>query len=296
MDMRYYFHPRVADEIIRAARDGIGSVDLSLDLNLSVQTWEIRDNTLILDEDGTILKITDLEPVAGSGSRVFRFDGDRLEPIEIRSTGYYKLVPTDSAPTLEINGVKMHRSKDIDPLEDARLKTELVVRTGNIVLDTCGGLGYSALFAVKAGAAEVVSTEKSREVIRIREQNPWLEPGTQAWQTEEAMDRIRLEHTDITGRIPSLKAGRFDAVIHDPPRFTSATGDLYGKAFYAQLFRVMRVGGRLFHYTGSPKKITRQDRFVFNAMRRLERAGFIKVSFNHNLQGIYGEKQTPRFP
>ncbi|HCY83536.1 MAG TPA: hypothetical protein DHV36_00200 [Desulfobacteraceae bacterium] len=282
--------------ILTAARDGQSSVDLSLDLNLTARTWQLRDNTLVLNEDGTAIALTDLESVAASGSRVFCYDGRTLSPIEVRAAGYYKLVPTDSAPTLEIDGVKMHRSKDIDPLEDARLKTELVVRQGNIVLDTCGGLGYSALFAVKAGAARVISTEKSREVIRIREQNPWLFTGARDWQTESAMKRINLENADITERITTLEENAFDAVIHDPPRFTSATGDLYGKAFYSGLFRVMREGGRLFHYTGSPKKITRQDRFVNNAMKRLKQAGFQKVTFNDRLQGIYGEKLRPLFP
>ncbi|MCG8616500.1 MAG: hypothetical protein MI802_09820 [Desulfobacterales bacterium] len=292
----YYFHPAAAQTILAAARDGLSSVDLSLDLNLTTATWQIRDNTLILDENGPALALSDLESVAASGSRIFRYDGETLAPIEVRSGGYYKLVPTDSVPTLEIDGVKMHRSKDIDPLEDARLKTELVVRQGNIVLDTCGGLGYSALFAVKAGASRVVSTEKSREVIRIREQNPWLAPGARDWQTETALARINLENADINQRITTLEDNTFDAVIHDPPRFTSATGDLYGKVFYAGLFRVMRERGRLFHYTGSPKKITRQDRFIQNVMKRLEQAGFSKVSFNDRLQGIYGEKQRPLLP
>ncbi len=298
----YYFHPGVVQEILAAERNGKECVEVSLDLNLSRRSWQIQDHFLVLDlpegqsEDSWKLDIRDLDSVASAGNKVFGFDGETLLPIEVRADGYYKLVPTSSVPTLEINGIKMHRSKDIDPLEDARLKTELVVRPGNNVLDTCGGLGYSALFAVKAGAKHVVSTEKSHSVIRIRQQNPWLHPGARVWQTSEIMDRIQLENVDINGFIKTLPDGSFDAVVHDPPRFCSATGDLYGKVFYNQLARVMRVGARLFHYTGSPKKIKHQDRFIQNAMKRLEQAGFGNVSFNDHLQGIYAEKARPLFP
>lgn len=291
----YYFHAGAVEKILRAARDGNPDVAVSLDLNLSVGTWVIQDHCLVLG-DNTVIALQDLAPMASAGNKVFGFDGRDLFPIEVRADGYYKLVPTASAPTLEINGIKMHRSKDIDPLEDARLKAELVVRPGDHVLDTCGGLGYSALFAVKAGAAQVVSTEKSRQVIRIREQNPWLAPGARDWQTPAAMERIQLANADITGHIATLADKAFDAVIHDPPRFCSATGDLYGKAFYTELARVMQTGARLFHYTGSPQKITHGDRFIRNAVKRLEQAGFKKAAFNERLQGIYAERAGQVFP
>ncbi len=294
MENIYYLHSGAARQIIEADRAGENQVKLSLDLNLSVESFGIRDHCLVLD--GGSMPVADLDPLLSAGDKVFRYTGDGLVPIEVRADGYYKLVPTSSVPTLEINGVKMHRSKDIDPLEDARLKTKLVVRPGNHVLDTCGGLGYSALFAVKAGARNVVSTEKSSAVLKIRGQNPWVRPGAFPWFTPEAAQRISLAQGDITDVITTLPDNGFDAVVHDPPRFCSATGDLYGKAFYGQLARVMRTGARLFHYTGSPKKIVHQDRFIQNAMKRLDLAGFYKISFNDHLQGIYAEKNKRIIP
>ena len=293
--MDYYFHAGTASEILDAARNGAVSVTVSLDLNLSERAWRITPDGLVLSEaaggcDAVTIPLADLESVAGAGNKVFRFDGNDMVPVEVRAGGYYKMVPTPSVPTLEINGVKMHRSKDIDPLEDARLKTELTVRGGDRVLDTCGGLGYSAIFAVKAGAGQVVSFEKSPAVLEIRAQNPWIRAGAFDWFTPEAAGRITLTRGDVNREIKGLADGSVDAVIHDPPRFTSATGDLYGRAFYTQLARVMTPGARLFHYTGSPGKIVRQDRFIQNTMRRLEAAGFGRVSFNDRLQGIYAEK------
>ncbi|MCP4720156.1 MAG: hypothetical protein GY860_11925, partial [Desulfobacteraceae bacterium] len=130
-------------------------------------------------------------------------------------------------------------------------------------------------------------TEKSRAVIQIRNQNPWLQARD---KTQIDLGRIDLVNADITRYIHNLDDLVFDSVIHDPPRFTSATGELYGKEFYSQLFRVMKPVSRLFHYTGSPKKIKHQDRFIKNAMERLVQAGFSKVVFNDHLQGIHALK------
>lgn len=308
----YYFHADLVRQIAEAMAAGSASVELSLDLNLSKSRFAIKGDCLVLDKTLEV-DLKDLAPVASSGQKVFALSCDGIVPIEVRADGYYKLVPTDTVPTLEIDGIKMHRSKDIDPFVDAREKTKLVVNLGDYVLDTCGGLGYSALFALKAGAEKVVSTEKSRAVIQIRQQNPWLtaagvggggpvkngsaENGlVKNGLAQIDLARIELVHADITHYICELSDQSFDAVIHDPPRFTSSTGELYGKAFYAQLFRVMKQSSRLFHYTGSPKKINHQDRFIKNAMKRLEQAGFSKVMFNDHLQGIHALKNVQGKP
>ncbi len=311
----YYFHADLVREISEAMVAGHASVELSLDLNLSRNRFAIRGNCLVLNKTWAI-DIKDLAPVASSRQKVFALSRDGLVPIEVRADGYYKLVPTNTVPTLEINGIKMHRSKDIDPFVDAREKTKLVVKPQDHVLDTCSGLGYSAVFALKAGAKSVVSTEKSGPVIQIRCQNPWLMAAGNAPMDSTRVglsqidsnrvslapvglspaDSVRIDwvHADITRYIPTLADLSFDSVIHDPPRFTSATGELYGKLFYNQLFRVMKPVSRLFHYTGSPKKINHQDRFIKNAIKRLEQVGFSKVVFNERLQGIHALKNTLR--
>ena len=73
--------------------------------------------------------------------------------------------------------------------------------------------------------------------------------------------------------IAQLSDAAFDAVLHDPPRFGIA-GDLYAQAFYDQLARVLRRGGRLFHYTGSPNRLTSGRDVPGEVARRLRKAGF----------------------
>lgn len=278
----YYFYFEVVSQILQAIQADKTQISVSLDLNLTQKTWQIVDSRLILDKD-RFVDTQMLSSIASAKGKIFVLEDKELRPLEIRSQGYYKLVPTSSAPTLEINGIKMHRSKDIDPLTDARLKTQLVVSNNDHVLDTCGGLGYSAIFALKAGARKVLSVEKSREVVQLRSLNPWLE--------KYADERLELTHGDITQQISIFGDGVFNSVIHDPPRFTSATGDLYGKRFYDALFRVMATGAKLFHYTGSPKKIKTQDKFIKNTIKRLENSGFKSLEFHDHLQGIYGRKR-----
>ncbi|HSX64897.1 MAG TPA: SAM-dependent methyltransferase, partial [Pseudoxanthomonas sp.] len=64
-----------------------------------------------------------------------------------------------------------------------------------------------------------------------------------------------------------------DALLHDPPRFGIA-GELYSQVFYDQLARVLRRGGRLFHYTGNPNKLTSGRDVPREVAKRLEKAGF----------------------
>ncbi len=276
----YFFHSDVAATIIEAAGQGLSHVRVSLDLNLSRKNFEIKNTTLVLN-DIAFVEINKLESIASSPGKIFMLRDNELKPLETRAGGYYKLVPTETAPILEINGIKMHRSGAIDPLLDARLKAELVVRPHDFVLDTCAGLGYSAVYALKQGAEKIISVEKSREVLNLRQFNPWFKKYDK---------KIQLVHGDITEVITELKQASFHCIIHDPPRFTSASGMLYSRKFYGELFRVMAKGARLFHYTGNPGRIRYQDRFIKNTIKRLTASGFENPEFKENLQGIYARK------
>lgn len=280
MTTNYYFTRETATLVLNAHQKGRCSVELSVDLNQTRQKLKIQNRCLVLDSSSKI-EIGLLKALLKTGRLVFVYDGTTLYPAEVRGKGYYKLVPTDTAPILEINGIKMHRSKNIDPLADAALKTKKTVQKNDRVLDTCGGLGYSAMFALKSGAAKVICAEKNREVIELRRLNPWLNTD---------LEKIELHHADITDLISTFDPASFDCILHDPPRFSSATGDLYGRPFYSRMAGVLKPGGRLFHYTGSPNKIRQNDRFLKNTAKRLEQCGFSAVKFAPSLQGFLASK------
>ena len=62
-------------------------------------------------------------------------------------------------------------------------------------------------------------------------------------------------------------------MLHDPPRFALA-GELYSLSFYTELARVLRRGGRLFHYTGAPNSRSRGRDLAAEVATRLRAAGF----------------------
>ena len=201
---------------------------------------------------------------------IYYRDGDDYAPVARFSGSLIKLVPTEwGAPTFEIDGIKMLPTAKESPFEDARRKVALVEPAGKVVLDTCGGLGYFAACCLEAGVARIHSFEKNADVLCLRTLNPWS-PDPDA---DTSGGRLLLTHADVSQAITPFADASVDAALHDPPRFGIA-GELYSQAFYDQLARVLRRGGRLFHYTGSPNKLTSGRDVPREVEKRLEKAGF----------------------
>jgi predicted methyltransferase len=207
-------------------------------------------------------------PVDLKDRTIHFWDGKDFVPVSRYSGALIKLVPTDwGVPTFEIDGIKMLPTARESPLDDARRKVALVQPAGKVVLDTCGGLGYFATCALEAGATQVCSFERNAEVLWLRSINPWS-PDAHAHA-----DRFSLQHADVLQAIDTVPDASFGAALHDPPRFGIA-GELYSAAFYAQLARVLKRGARLFHYTGTPNKLSSGRDLPREVARRLQTAGF----------------------
>lgn len=201
---------------------------------------------------------------------LYYWDGEEFAAVSRYAGSLIKLVPTQwGVPTFEIDGIKMLPTSKESPMDDARRKVALVQPQGKSVLDTCGGLGYFATCCLEAGAARIQSFEKNADVLWLRTLNPWSpDPDARA-----SGGRLQLTHGDVSQAIRQLPDGAFEVLLHDPPRFGIA-GELYSQAFYDQLARVLRKGGRLFHYTGSPNKLTSGRDVPREVAKRLEKAGF----------------------
>jgi len=197
---------------------------------------------------------------------VYYWSEDTFQPVARFTSSLTKLVPTEwGPPTFEIDGIKMLPTAHTSPYADAERKVELIQPRDKVVLDTCGGLGYFAAWCVRGRARQVLSFEKAADVIWLRSLNPW---------SPEIGNGLTLTHGDIVEQICALSSDSVDAILHDPPRFGIA-GELYSQSFYEQLRRVLRRKGRLFHYTGTPNKLT-SGRDVSNEVtQRLRRCGFL---------------------
>lgn len=276
----YYLHTENARQALEAIAKGLSCVRISTDLNISEQDFSLTDQSLVLDEDNR-LSINELKKIVKKTQRIYLCRNGDMEPLEDRSVGYYKLVPTTGAPLLEISGVKMHISKGTDPFTSASEMAQQAVRKGDKVLDCCSGLGYAAIAAHRIGASEVLSIELSREVMGLRAQNPWSND-----LNKEGIELCQGNSFELIGTMPATS---FDSVIHDPPRFSLA-GELYSEEFYRHIFRVLRRGGRLFHYTGNPHVVKKGSSFVDGVIRRLKAVGFKHVEKVEHLMGVRAQK------
>jgi len=242
-----------------------GSLDLGIskdDVTLQPDSWQWRDHRYPYPH-----KLKD--------RTIYYWDGDAFAPASRFAGSLIKLVPTEGgAPTFEIDGIKMLVTSKVSPIEDARRKVALIEPRGKIVLDTCGGLGYFAACCLEANVARVDSFEKNADVLWLRTLNPWSpDLGKHGPDAPTSDGRLKLTHADVSQAINQIASASVDAVLHDPPRFGIA-GELYSQAFYDQLARVLRRGGHMFHYTGSPNKLTSGRDVPREVARRLEKAGF----------------------
>ena len=208
---------------------------------------------------------------------IYHWDGAGFEPVARFSGALIKLVPTDwGPPTFEIDGIKMLPTLKVSPYADAQRKVGLIQPRGKQILDTCGGLGYFAAWCLDGQAQQILSFEKNPSVIWLRGLNPWSPPPGGA---------LNLREGDVADEINALPNAAFDAILHDPPRFGIA-GELYSQAFYEQLARVIKPRGRLFHYTGSPNKLTSGRDVPNEVAKRLRLAGFATELVGDGVLGV----------
>ena len=251
--------PLLTLEVVTRLRAAAGEVECSLDLGRT--TVRVAADAAGFVFEG--LRYPYPEPCRER--TIYWWDGGAFQPAARYAGSLIKLVPTDwGAPTFEIDGIKMLPTARVSPYDDAVRKVALVAPPGKSILDTCGGLGYFAAACLAAGAREVRSFEKNPDVVWLRALNPWS-PGADA--------RLTLVAGDVVSEITQLPDASFEAALHDPPRFGIA-GELYSAAFYAELARVLTRKARLFHYTGTPNKLTSGRDVPKEVAQRLQRAGF----------------------
>jgi uncharacterized protein len=270
-----------AAELLQARSIERSTISISLDLGLTTTEVTLTSDRLILPE--AVVTWSEIEEIAQHETACFSVEDNRVRQIRGFSefTGRaYGLMPTASAPTMLISGLPMHRIKNTDPHQDTLAKIKAIAPLHGRVLDTCTGLGYTAIEAAKT-AERVITIELDPTAQEMARFNPW---------SRSLFGNPKIEQIigDTFDEIQNFEDGAFSCVIHDPPMLSLA-GDLYAGDFYAECSRVLRRNGRLFHYIGDPESKS-GARTTKGVVRRLQEAGFTRVVLKPQAFGVVAFK------
>jgi len=282
-----------ARAILSAHSGGAAGMDVSLDLGLSLASVLFEPDGVRLP-DGGCLSWEGLTVIAGDENGCYLleqtpgvsqipgvYDTHKIQLYSELTGRAYSLYPTSGAPTMLVSGLPMHRIKDTDPHRDTLEKIKAARPAGN-VLDTCTGLGYTAIEASKLAHVDHVTTiELDPAALQICRSNPW----SQALFDNPKITQIIGDSFD---EIASFPEGAFTRIIHDPPYFSLA-GDLYSLEFYRQACRVLSRNGRLFHYIGDPESKSGRSATA-GVIKRLEQAGFHRIERAPRAFGVVASK------
>ncbi len=271
-----------AGPLFEARQKRQNSVETSPDLGLSKVMVAITPEGVVFP-GGERAGWQNLEKIRKSEVNCFLVEDNTVKSIQVFSeytNRVCSLMPTKGAPSMLIAGFVMHRIKDIDPMQDTLKKIASITPVVGRVLDTATGLGYTAIEAAKT-AEQVVTIELDPGAQEIARLNPW----SQALFDNPKIVQIMGDAYEV---VQTFEDESFARIIHDPPTFSLA-GDLYSGAFYRQLYRILKRGGRLFHYIGDPNSKA-SGGVTKGALRRLQEAGFARVVRRPGAFGVVAYK------
>jgi predicted methyltransferase len=271
-----------AEKALKSHKLGHLSVLLSLDLGLSSQEVKFRGDKIILRNEEVLVKA--LEKV--KENTIYVATEGKLLAVELFSNEtnlYYKLRPTNDWPTLMLSSVPMHRFIHIGPKKDTEQKINEISPVTGKVLDTCCGLGYTAILSSKQkDAEEVIVFERDPNVLEIASYNPY---SAELFTNK----KIKVVNRSVFDGIKEITDNYFDRIVHDPPTVSFAK-ELYSSEFYNELYRVLKPNGKLYHYCPQPGK-TKGKEFHLNVIKRLETAGFVNCFYHSKSSGIAAVKK-----
>ncbi|GAC1647010.1 MAG: methyltransferase domain-containing protein [Ktedonobacteraceae bacterium] len=272
-----------ADTLLVAKRQGLVSVEVSPDLGISTVTMQVLQEG-VLFASGEQINWQQIEKIKKSDVNCFMVEhnGD-IRPIQVFSEATNRmcsLLPTNRTPSMLIAGFTMHRIVDIDPMQDTLKKIATLKPITGRILDTATGLGYTAIEAAKT-AEQVFTVELDPGAQEIARLNPW----SRGLFNNPKIQQILGDAYEV---VPTFENDSFSAILHDPPVFSLA-GELYSGTFYRELYRILKRGGKLFHYIGNLESKA-SGTVVRGALRRLQESGFTRVVKRPEAFGVVAYK------
>jgi len=268
--------------LLKAREQELATVQISPDLGLSMVEVRLTSEGVEFPNRER-LDWQSVERISMSEVNCFLLQENTIRIVQVfyeYTNRVCSLMPTKGAPSMLIAGFVMHRIKDIDPMQDTLRKIAAIAPVVGRVLDTATGLGYTAIEAAKT-ADEVVTIELDPGAQEMARLNPWSHALFDTPNIHQIMG-------DAYEVVQTFEDSSFTRIIHDPPTFSLA-GELYSGAFYQQLYRILKRGGRLYHYIGDPDSKA-SGGVTKGALKRLQEAGFARVVRRPEAYGVVAYK------
>lgn len=274
-EQKIFLDAYTADVLLRAIETRSDFVEVSLDLGLSTTSVSLKEQSWDIES---------LTKVSENRDSVYFIDGGEFYQAAVSTDHYYRLFRSEGStvPALMIDGVLMHRIKDVHPWQDAKMKANLCARKGFKMLEICTGLGYSTIACLGKDIQSITTIEKDENVIKLAQINPWS-------RKLFSDNRVQLINGDAISEIKKLNRNQFNAVLHDPPRFSMGS-ELYALDFYQEIYRVLKQKGILYHYVGNPGSRYKKKDIPKGVMKRLREAGFQDVTKREETLGVTARK------
>ena len=242
-------------------------------------SWEDVE-TMAADERGVYEPANEDDWTTGGFRKVVSYSDDTDRAVSLMPTG------DGTWPTALIAGFSMHRfGVGVDPKEDTEKKLVSAgpIRKGARVLDVCTGLAYTSCMASEKYGARVTTIELDRTMTAMCRMNPHSRP-----LFEGGIEQLYGNGADVVKTLPDAE---FDVIVHDPPTFSLA-GELYSTEFYAELKRILKSKGRIYHYIGDPKSASGSG-VAAGVVRRLKEIG-LDAAIDYDAHGVVASRGRVR--
>ena len=261
------FYASGADDA-EVSLDGVRATHRGREVFVSWSTME----TIADDDRGVYEPANGEDWNEGGFVKVQSFSDDTERAVSLMPSG------EKTWPTALIAGFSMHRfGVGVDPKEDTEKKLGAIapIRKGARALDVCTGLGYTSCMLASRGA-DVTTIELDRTMTKMCQMNPHSRA-----LFEGNIEQIFGNGADV---VKTFEDKTFDVIVTDPPTFALA-GELYSAEFYADLKRILKPKGKLYHYIGDPKSASGSG-VAAGVVRRLKQVGFGGVEIDYDAHGI----------
>jgi predicted methyltransferase len=268
--------------LLEARKHGQVVAETSLDLGISNTSVTLSPEGVSW-APGECLDWASVEKISQDKVKCYTISAQGMQPVQTFSNATNRLcslMPTRDAPSMLIAGFVMHRIKELDPWQHAQRMIAALAPVSGPVLDTATGLGYTAILAARE-ASGVTTIELDPGVQAIAHLNPW----SQELFTNPKITQVMGDACEV---VPTFANESFDRIMHDPPTLKLA-GELYSSAFYRELYRILKRGGRLFHYIGDPNSRASSG-VTRGVVRRLQEAGFSRAVRRAEAYGVVAYK------